>query len=133
MFKNYFKIAWRNLSKNKVYAAINISGLAIGLAACILLFIVVDYELSYDTFQPNYKSIYHVVTTDKYSDGLQYTAGIPYPALEAIRTTFPQITTGVLFANSGSQVTVTDNNSNNISDKKLYRANRNVFCRSAIL
>ena len=63
MFKNYFKTAWRNLSKNKVYAALNISGLAVGLAACILLFIIVDYELSYDTFQPNYKNIYHVVTT----------------------------------------------------------------------
>ncbi len=122
MFKNYFKTAWRNLSKNKAYAAINVSGLAIGMAACILLFIVVDYELSYDTFQPNYKNIYHVVTIDKYPDDMEYTAGIPYPALEALRADFPQITTGVLYANNGSQVTVAGNNSNNISDKKFIES-----------
>src|ERR1700712_59970 len=114
MFRNYFKIALRSLAKNKAYAAINVSGLAVGMAACILLFIVVDYELSYDTFQPNYKNIYHVVTTDKYPDGLQYTASIPYPALEALRVTFPQITTGVLYANSGSQVAIAGNNGNTI-------------------
>jgi predicted permease len=122
MFKNYFKTAWRNLSKNKAYAAINISGLATGIAACILLFIVVDYELSYDSFQPNYKNIYHVVTTDKYPDGLEYTAGIPFPALEALRADFPQITTGVLYSNNGSQVAVTDNSSNTISDKKFIES-----------
>ena len=122
MFKNYFKIAWRKLSKNKAYAAINVSGLAVGIAACILLFIVVDYELSYDTFQPNYKNIYHVVTTDKYPDGLEYTAGIPYPALEALRADFPQITTGVLYANSGSQIAVTSNNGNSTSNKKFIES-----------
>jgi len=122
MIKNYFKTAWRNLSKNKAYAAINVSGLAVGIAACILLFIVVDYELGYDAFQPNYKNIYHVVTTDKYPDGLQYTAGIPYPALEALRITFPQITTGVLFANSGSQVAIAGNNGNTISEKKFIES-----------
>src|SRR3954471_8758117 len=119
MFKNYLKSAWRNLSKNKAYAAINVSGLAVGMAACILLFIVVNYELSYDAFQPNYKNIYHVVTTDKYPDGLQYTAGIPYPALEALRIKFPQIITGVLFANNGSQVAIAVNKGNTISDKKF--------------
>jgi predicted permease len=122
MFKNYFKTTWRSLSKNKAYAAINISGLAVGIAACILLFIVVNYELSYDSFQPNYKNIYHVVTTDKYPDGLEYTAGIPFPALEALRTYFPQITTGVLYSNNGSQVAVAGNNSNTISDKKFIES-----------
>src|SRR6266487_1945554 len=117
MLKNYLKTAFRNLLRNKGYAAINVSGLAIGMAACILLFIVVKYELSYDKFQPNYKNIYHVVTTDKYTDGMEYTAGIPFPALEALRTDYPQITTGVLYANNGSQITV--RGSNNISDKKF--------------
>ncbi len=122
MLKNYFKTAFRNLLKNKAYSAINISGLAVGMAACILLFIVVNYELSYDTFQPNYKNIYHVVTNDKYPDGLEYTAGIPFPALEALRADFPQITTGVLYANNGSQVAVTGNSNNNISDKKFIES-----------
>src|ERR1041385_2687422 len=103
MFRNYLKTAFRNLIRNKAYATINVAGLSIGIAACILLFIVVQYELSYEEFQPNYDRIYHVVTQDKYSDGIQYTPGIPFPALEAVRADFPQITTGALFSSYGSQ------------------------------
>jgi hypothetical protein len=58
MFKNYFTIAWRNITRHKAYAAINISGLAIGIAACLLLFIVVKYELSYDKFFANSNEVY---------------------------------------------------------------------------
>ena len=115
MFKTYFKTACRNLSKNKAYAAINVSGLAIGIAACTLVFIVVEYELSYDTFQPGYKNIYHVVTASKHPGGLDYTAGIPFPALAALQAEYPQITAGVLYANNGSQVAVPGSNSNSIS------------------
>ena len=47
MLKNYFKIAWRNIIRHKGYAAINISGLTMGIAACLLIFVVVQYEFSY--------------------------------------------------------------------------------------
>src|SRR6266496_642395 len=104
MLKNYLKTALRNLSRNKGYAAINVSGLAVGMAACILLFIVVRYELSYDKFQPDYQNIYRVVTQDKYSDGLSYTPGTPFPVLDALRVDIPQITSGVLYSSNGSQV-----------------------------
>lgn len=50
MIKNYFKIAWRNLWKNKVSSAINIVGLAIGMAACIVIILFVSYERSFDSF-----------------------------------------------------------------------------------
>ena len=53
MFKNYFKIAWRNLRKNKLYSAINIFGLAAGLAACLLIGVYIIHELSYDKFNAN--------------------------------------------------------------------------------
>lgn len=109
MLKNYLFIAWRNLSRRKVYTAINISGLAIGIAACLLLFTIIRYELSYESFQPNRNRIYHIVTQDKTPNGLFFTPGIPYPALEAIRTDIPHVTTGSLFASYGSQVTVLDN------------------------
>ena len=62
MIKNYFKIAWRNLVRHKAYSVINIAGLAVGIAASLLIFIVVKYELSYDRFQENYDRIYRVVT-----------------------------------------------------------------------
>src|SRR5450432_1537371 len=105
MIKNYFKIALRNLARHKGYTAINIGGLAVGIAACLLLFLVVNYELSYDKFQPNYKRIYHVVTQDKFSDGITYNPGIPVAALDALRTQMPGVLFACINSNYGSQVT----------------------------
>ncbi|MGI8952367.1 MAG: ABC transporter permease [Chitinophagaceae bacterium] len=123
MLKNYFKIAFRNLIRHKAFSLLNITGLAVGIAACLLLFTVVKYELSYEKFQPNYKNIYHIVTEHKYPDGMTYTGGIQFPALDAIRVDFPQITTGALFASYGSQVTVLGTNaSNNNPDKKFIES-----------
>src|SRR5690348_2743760 len=51
MFRNYLTIAFRNVVKNKVFSAINVFGLGIGLAACLLIFQFVSFELSYDNFQ----------------------------------------------------------------------------------
>ncbi len=60
MIKNYFKIAWRSLFKNKVYSIINILGLSIGLSACLLIGLYVHHELSYDEFHENSDRIYRV-------------------------------------------------------------------------
>ncbi len=106
MFKNYFKTAWRNLTRNKVFSIINISGLAVGIAASLLLFIIVRYELSYDAFQPNYSNIYRVVTQDKYSDGITYNNGIPVPALNALRAAYSNISFTGIAASYGDQVTI---------------------------
>ncbi len=129
MFKNYFKIAVRNVIRHKAYAAINIAGLSVSIAACLLLFTVVKYELSYDKFQPDYQNIYHIVTQDKFSNGIEYTPGIPYPALEAIKADFPQITTGALCASYGSQVTVLGTTESNAApEKKFIEATGFFFC-----
>ncbi|MCZ2458156.1 MAG: ABC transporter permease [Chitinophagales bacterium] len=53
MIRNYFKTAWRNLWKNKLYSGINIFGLAVGLAACLLIGVYISHELSYDKFNRN--------------------------------------------------------------------------------
>jgi len=100
------KLTWRNIWRNKSFSLINITGLAIGIAAALLLFIVVKYELSYDTFQKNYNHIYRVVTIDKFEDGITYNSGIPVPALDALRIKFPQATFGAVYSMFGSQVTV---------------------------
>ena len=60
MIKNYLKIAVRNLLRHKAFSFINITGLAIGIASCLLLFTVVKYELSYDKFQPNADRVYRI-------------------------------------------------------------------------
>src|SRR5665213_423695 len=77
MIKNYFKIAWRNLMRHKVYSGINIFGLAIGIAACLLILQYVNYELSYENFQVNKDRIYRV-QQDRYDNGklsTQWAAG----------------------------------------------------------
>ena len=77
MFRNYFKTAWRNLARHKAHTTINVAGLATGIAASLLIFIVVSYELSYDTFQTNYNNIYRIVTSSKHADGsVDYNPGI---------------------------------------------------------
>ena len=69
MLKNYFKIAWRNLRKNKFFSAINISGLSIGLAVGIMLLLWVQDELNFDGFHKNIKNIYKVTTAFKQNNG----------------------------------------------------------------
>jgi predicted permease len=123
---NTFVISLKTLKRNKGYTFINIAGLAIGIAACMLIFLIVRYELSYDKFQPAYKNIYHVITSDKYPDGMYYNPGIPFPALKALRNDFPQITTGTIFSSYRSQVTVLDE-SGKSSGKKFVEEPGLVF------
>jgi hypothetical protein len=79
MIRNYFKIAWRSLWKNKGYSAINIFGLAIGLSASIFIFLWVYDEFSYDKFHSNSNRIFKVLINNKYPDGKIET----YPATPA--------------------------------------------------
>jgi putative ABC transport system permease protein len=77
MIRNYFKIAWRNIKRHKAYSAINILGLAIGIAACLLILQYVSFELSYENFQVNKDRIYRV-EQDRYDNGklsTQWAAG----------------------------------------------------------
>ena len=68
MLKSYLKVAFRNLWKYKGFSSINIAGLAIGLAACLLILQYVSFKLSYDQFNRNVKTVYRVVN-DRYQQG----------------------------------------------------------------
>lgn len=61
MLKNYFKIAWRNLYRNKTYTLINVLGLVLGTCACLVIYVITSFELSYDTFHPGKERIYRIV------------------------------------------------------------------------
>jgi putative ABC transport system permease protein len=91
MFKNYFKIAWRNLWKNKVYAAINIMGFAIGIAACILILLFVFYEKSFDS--QHTKNIYRLDEVQKFEGMVapQNVALSMYPMGPTLQNDFPEI------------------------------------------
>ena len=131
MLKNYFKTAWRNIIRNKSYAVINISGLAVGIAACLLIFIVVQFEFSYDTFQKNYDHIYRIVTAEKHKDGsVARNPGIPCPAYDALKTDFPQLEKiAPIEISSGNQVTVLGTNPNTdvAISKKFIEENNIAF------
>lgn len=72
MFRNYFKVALRNLLRNKIYSFINIAGLTIGLACAILIILYVKDEVSYDRFHANVSNIYRVVHEGINPDGQKY-------------------------------------------------------------
>jgi len=119
MIKNYFKIAWRNIVRHKGYSAINITGLTVGIAACLLIFVVVQYDLSFDTFQPGYKQIYRI-TTETESDGTKsYNPGVSVPAVDLLRLRFPQAIVAPMGTSYGSQVTVPTGSGNPANDKKF--------------
>lgn len=87
MIKNYFKIALRNTVKHKTYALTNILGLAVGLAACILIFVWVLDEISFDRFHSKADGIYKVMINDVYADGKVETYEAPTVKIgEALRT-----------------------------------------------
>ncbi len=119
MLKNYFKIAWRNIIRHKGYSAINVAGLTVGIAACLLIFVIIQYELSFDTFQPGYKTTYRINTITNREGGANYTAGIAAPAVEALRLYFPQAKVAGLESSYGSQVTVPASTGNPADDKKF--------------
>ena len=68
MFKNYLKIAFRNLLRNKLFSVLNITGLVIGMVACLLILQYVRFEMSYDAFVKNSENIYRVTSKD-YQNG----------------------------------------------------------------
>jgi len=91
MLRNYIKIAFRNLAKNKVYSVINITGLALGMAVVILISLLVYDEYSYDRFHKNFKSIYRLAEIQKQNDGLHKVVVTPGPLAEALKNDFNEI------------------------------------------
>jgi len=69
MLINYFKIAWRNITRHKIYTGINILGLAFGTCACIVIYLVTMYDFSFDKFHPDKQRIYRIVGEAQNSDG----------------------------------------------------------------
>jgi len=99
MFKNYLKIALRNIQKHKGYSFINIFGLAVGIACCILIFLWVQDEFSYDQFHENGDNLYLVGTYLRLGNQTETSSGTP-PALgPAFRAEYPEIVNSVRFCN----------------------------------
>ena len=77
--------------RNKSYAAINIIGLSVGIAACTLIFLIIQFETSFDTFHTKKDKIYRVITAFHNPDGINLSSGVPLPISEGLRLDFPQL------------------------------------------
>ena len=91
MFKNYFKTALRNFKKNKVTTLINVLGLSIGISAALIIFMVVEYDFSFDKYEPDTERIFRMVSE---GDGWK-NAGVPAPMHEEIAHNMTGIETSV--------------------------------------
>ena len=91
MVKNYLKIAWRQLRKQKMYAAIKIGGFAFGIAACLLIALYIRNELSYDKSYPDANRIYRVVGVFDDKGTIEKSVFWPAPMGKALKNDFPDI------------------------------------------
>jgi putative ABC transport system permease protein len=108
MFKLNLKIALRNLWKNKGYTLINIAGLSIGMASCILIFIFIRYQLSYDQQFKKKDRIYRVVSYWKYPEGEEFSKGVPMPLAPAMRNDFAMLDDVAVLQQGGGVLKVKD-------------------------
>jgi putative ABC transport system permease protein len=124
MLKNQLLTVYRSLLRNKEYAFINIIGLTVSIAACLVLFYMVSFELSFDSFHPKKDRIYRITNEVTFEDGMDYGQGVPAPLPEAMRLDFPQLTVGTIFSVPRSQVDVLDEKQ---SDQVEYMEDLGVF------
>ncbi len=125
MLKNYFKITLRNISRNKMYSGLNIVGLAIGLACCILILLYVHDELSYDRFHDNADSIYRVVPTFTTSERTMYLATNAHVQGPILKDEFPEVLEYVRFSSYRERVIEYENIS--FSEERFLYADDSVF------
>lgn len=125
MLNNYFKVALRNLLKNKALSAINISGLAMGMVACLLILQYVSFEMSFENFQTNKDSVYRLLRKYEGKDGITIYAN-NVPALgPLLKTEFSEIEhfTRVI-PPSKVMSTFSFSYDNNSDDVKTFNENR---------
>jgi len=107
MFKNYFKTALRSLAGNKAYSIITITGLAVGITVCLIIFVFIRYEQSFDDFHPGKERIYRVMTRGSKEDPGRNSA-VPFPLPTAMKNDFPDLQTAGIFSISNMQIQVVD-------------------------
>ncbi len=127
MLKNYFRISLRNLKRNKGYTIINILGLSMGIAICLLIFLVISFESGFDQFHKNKNRIYRILTEYHHADSKEifYGRAVPYAFPNAIRSSFKQVEkTAGIFSDNDVQMNIPGEN--NKSSKK-FKEEHGVF------
>lgn len=129
MIKNYFKIAVRNLLRHRGFSAINIVGLALGMACCFLILLFVRYELSFDKFQDKYDRIYRITYDPKFAGIPKPMVAMGPPASPLLMSYFPEIEQTARLYSRNASIEVERNGQNNLKfeEEKFFFADSTVL------
>ncbi|WP_315815937.1 ABC transporter permease [Paraflavitalea speifideaquila] len=125
MIRNYFILAFRNVRKHKAFSFINVLGLAIGISASLVIFLLVQYENGFDRHHQDYDRIYRVVTALNYNGTPYDNSGVCAPLPAAARTTLPGIETAVAFHTMYNPTA--DILKNNHQKQEVFKARKGVI------
>src|SRR6476661_748542 len=113
MLRNYFKTAFRSLTRNRNYTIINIAGLAAGIAVCMMIFIIIQFQTSFDDFHPKKDRVYRVLTESHHADAatVSYGKNVPFLMPDGLKTAFPQLEqVAPVYASHNDELQVLDAN-----------------------
>ena len=108
MIKNFIKVAFRNIAKHKGYSFINITGLALGIASCLFIYMWVQDELNFNNYHENVESLYRV-EEDQYYSGETYHVNVtPYPCAPVFKEKIPEVVNAARINYAGILLTYDD-------------------------
>lgn len=125
MFTNYWKITWRVMARQKLYAAINVGGFAIGIAACLLITLYIRHELSFDKHYENSERIFRIYRESTFNGEFRANAWMPAPLADALKS-FPAIEQSGHYVGAGglvdgrTEIKRADKNENFFEDEIVY-------------
>src|SRR5919199_3233500 len=121
MIRSFLKTTFRNLWKHRGFSFINIMGLAVGMAACFLIFLYVSFELSYDNFHSKARNIYRLVTDVKTPSETLHAGITNWPFAPTIKADFPEVASFVRIYRTGLLIR---------KDDKKFQEDRTLFADS---
>lgn len=124
MIKNYLKIAWRNLLEHKTFSFINLLGLSIGIAACLIIFLYVEHELSYDQYNKKADRIARITTRLKTPESDMLFGTTPTLLADVLKKDFPEVEATVRLEPSPQVMKL---NNEMIREEAFYKADQSVF------
>ena len=127
MLSNYLKIALRNISKQRFYAGINILGLSIGIACCLLISLFVWDELHYDQYNEKAANIYRVHADINFGGKHEIYAVAQAPMAAALRSEIPEVETACRFRGMGSRLLRREGTTQNFSEENIIWADNEIF------
>jgi putative ABC transport system permease protein len=129
MLKNYIITALRNIKREKFFALMNITGLALGIGCALVIYKVISYELSFDTHHKNYENVYRLVRESITGSGIDSDVSVPHPLGKALRNDFPEIAVAMTHYNRSGQITVSESGK---EDRLFFEENGIAFVEPAV-